>query len=50
VGGAQWIGVEEEEDWGGGVNRDLVLARLVSAAQTRSGSRRSFGDATADGI
>jgi hypothetical protein len=50
VGGTQWIRVEEEEDWGGGVNRDPVLARLVSVAQTRSGSRRSFGDATADGI
>jgi hypothetical protein len=49
VGGAHRIGVEEN-DWGGGVNWDLSSACLVLAAQTKSGLRRRFKDATVDGI
>jgi hypothetical protein len=39
----------EEDNWGGGVNRDPASACLVSMVQTRSGSRR-FGDVTTDEI
>jgi hypothetical protein len=49
VGGAHRIEVEED-DWGGSVNQDPMLVCLMSAVQTRSGSRRRFGDTTTDGI
>jgi hypothetical protein len=49
VGGAYRIGVKED-DWGGGVNQDPTSACLVSAAHTKLGSRRRFGDMTVDGI
>jgi hypothetical protein len=36
VGGTHWLRVEEE-DWGGGVNRDLSSLRLVLTTHTDQG-------------
>jgi hypothetical protein len=42
VGGTHCLRVEEE-DWGGGVNRDLSSMHLVLTTHTRSGMRRPMG-------